>query len=238
MKVLGLIGGMSWESTVIYYQLVNRRVREKMGGLHSSRCIIFSFDFAEIESLQAAGNWEEAANLMSQAAASLQRGGAEGIVICTNTMHKLASAVESGGGLPLIHIADATAERIKREGFHRVGLLGTRYTMEQDFYKGRLIEKYGLEVVTPDEPDRDTVHSIIYDELCHGVITEKSLSAYVEIVNRFASTGAQCVILGCTEIGLLLKQDSVSLPLFDTTVIHAEAAADWAMSSSISEAEA
>jgi aspartate racemase len=232
MKVLGLIGGMSWESTVIYYQLVNRRVREKMGGLHSSRCIVFSFDFAEIESLQAAGNWDEAATLMGQAASSLRKGGAEGIVICTNTMHKLASAVESGSGLPLIHIADATAERIKREGFSRVGLLGTRYTMEQDFYKGRLVEKYGLEVSIPDEPDRDTVHNIIYDELCHGVITKKSLSAYTEIVNRLAKAGAQCVILGCTEIGLLLKQDGASLPLFDTTVIHAEAAADWAMSAS------
>lgn len=232
MKVLGLIGGISWESTVIYYQLVNRRVREKLGGLHSSRCIIYSFDFAEIEALQVAGNWDQAAILMGKAAASLKDGGAEGIVICANTMHKLASAVELSSGLPLIHIVDSTAQRIKQGKFRRVGLLGTRYTMEEDFYKKRLVEKYGLEVIIPDGPDRTTVHDIIYDELCHGVTTEKSRGAYAEVVNRLAKAGAECIILGCTEIGLLLKSDDVELPLFDTAAIHAEAAADWAMSTS------
>jgi aspartate racemase len=229
MKTLGLIGGMSWESTVVYYQLINRRVREKMGGLHSSKCVIYSFDFAEIAHLQKHGNWDEAGILMGEAAASLQRSGAHALVICTNTMHKLASTVELQSGLPVLHIADATAERIKEAGYQRVGLLGTRYTMEQDFYKSRLVDLHGLAVLIPDEKDRGTVDRIIYDELCNGIINDRSREAYIAIVQRLQNSGAQCVILGCTEIGLLLKSDNVALPVFDTTLIHAQAAADWAM---------
>ncbi|OWA49872.1 Uncharacterized protein YgeA [Hypsibius exemplaris] len=232
MKLLGLIGGMSWESTVTYYQLVNRRVGEKLGGLHSCRCIIYSVDFEDVETLQAAGKWKEAGELMEQAAASLRNAGAEGIVLCTNTMHKLASFIERGsGGLPLLHIADATAERCLQAKFRRVGLLGTRYTMEEDFYKGRLKERYGLEVIIPEASDREVVHNVIFEELCHGVINPASREAFVAIVQRLQRAGAECVILGCTEIDLLLKASDVALPLLDTTTIHAETAVDWAMSS-------
>ncbi len=229
MKVLGLIGGMSWESTVIYYQLINRRVRAGMGGLHSSKCLVYSLDFAEIAALQHCGKWDEASVLLCDAAASLKRGGADAIVICTNTMHKLASVVEQHSGLPLLHIADPTADAIKQCGYRRVGLLGTRYTMEQDFYKARLVGQHGLDVLIPDECDRAIVNRVIYDELCIGLIKNESRVAYVEIVRRMQAAGAQCIILGCTEIGMLLTNADVPLPLFDTTVIHAEAAADWAM---------
>jgi aspartate racemase len=228
MKVLGLIGGMSWESTVTYYQAINRRTRDRLGGLHSSSCIIHSFDFAEIEHLQAANDWEQAGVLMQNAAIGLQKAGANAIVICTNTMHKLAHAVEPCG-LPLLHIADATASAIQQRGIRRVGLLGTRYTMEQDFYKSRLSDKYGLDVLIPNDEDRDVVHNVIYTELCNGIITEASREAYVAIIKRLAEAGAECVILGCTEIGLLIQSSDVTLPLFDTTLIHAEAAADWAI---------
>lgn len=231
LKVLGLIGGMSWESTVVYYQLINRRVREKKGGLHSAKCVMHSFDFAEIAHLQKLEKWNEAGALLGEAALSLRRGGADAIVICTNTMHKLATFVEQRSGLPLLHIADATAERIKKAGYQRVGLLGTRYTMEQDFYKSRLVDLHGLDVLIPDVPDRAVVHSVIYDELCNGIINDVSRNAYIAIVQRLQASGAQCVILGCTEIGLLLKGDDVALPVFDSTVIHACAAADWAMHS-------
>jgi len=231
MKTLGLLGGMSWESTAVYYQIINRRVRDKVGGLHSSKCIVYSFDFAEIEKLQQDGDWDQAGQLMSNAAASLMKIGADAIVICTNTMHKLAPAVEAGSGLPVLHIADATAERIKQSNLTRIGLLGTRYTMEQDFYKSRLIDKYNLQVVIPDKHQREVVNSIIYDELCNGIVTDKSRSVYVEIIKTMATAGAEAIILGCTEIGLLVRHEDVPLPIFDTTVIHAEMAADWAVSS-------
>lgn len=229
MKKLGLIGGMSWESTVTYYQLINRRVRECMGGLHSAECIVYSFDFAEIERLQTLGKWEEAGMLIGDAAKNLQGAGADAIVICSNTMHKLSSYIEQSSTLPLLHIADATAERISMAGFQRVGLLGTRYTMEQEFYKERLKEKHGLTVLIPCDQDRLTVNTVIYEELCNGVIREDSRNSYKKIVDDLGRSGAQCVILGCTEIGLLMCSDDVKLPLFDTTAIHAEAAADWAM---------
>ena len=229
MKTVGLIGGMSWESTVTYYQVINRRVREKMGGLHSARCIVYSLDFAEIAHLQKSGNWDEAASMLCEAAACLRRAGADAIVICTNTMHKVAETVEQESAIPLLHIADATAERIQRSAYQRVGLLGTRYTMEEKFYRDRLREKFDLKVLIPDVADRNTINSIIYDELCNGILDEASLRTFVRIVQQLENDGAQCVILGCTEIGLLLKSSTVSLPLFDTATIHAEAAADWAM---------
>ena len=229
MKTLGLVGGMSWESTVTYYQVINRRVREKVGGLHSAKCIVYSFDFAEIAHLQKSGQWEEAGVLMCKAAAYLQRAGADAIVICTNTMHKVAETVEQSSELPLLHIADATADRIKRLGYERVGLLGTRYTMEEKFYKNRLLEKFDLNVLIPEIEDRATVNRIIYDELCNGILNDSSRQSLIRIIGELESDGAQCIILGCTEIGLLLKSGAVSLPLFDTATIHAQAAADWAM---------
>lgn len=229
MFTLGLIGGMSWESTAVYYEAINRRVRERLGGLHSSKCIIYSFDFDQIEQLQKAGDWETATDLLCQAARGLKACGADGIVICTNTMHKLAADVELRGGLPVLHIADATALRIKNSNFTRIGLLGTRYTMEQDFYKGRLIEKHGLDVITPEAHHREIVHDVIYEELCNGIVKHASREEYVKIIQNLKEQGAQGVILGCTEIGLLVKPGDVDLPLFDTTFIHAEMAADWAI---------
>jgi aspartate racemase len=229
MRTLGLIGGMSWESTATYYEAINKRVRERLGGLHSAKCIVYSFDFEEIERLQTLGDWETATDLLCQAAAGLRQCGADGIVICTNTMHKLAGPVELRGGLPVLHIADATAARIKNSNFTRVGLLGTRYTMEQDFYKGRLVAKHGLDVVIPEVHQRDVVHNVIYDELCNGIIKPESRDDYAEIIKTLQENGAEGVILGCTEIGLLVKPGDVDLPLFDTTLIHAEMAADWAI---------
>lgn len=229
MKTLGLLGGMSWESTSTYYQSINRRVREIKGGLHSSRCIIFSFDFAEIELLQHAGKWDQLAILLEQGAIRLKKAGADAIVICTNTMHMLADGVETVSGLPLLHIADSTAERINMSGFGCVGLLGTRFTMEKDFYKSRLVKKHGLRVAIPSEEDRAAVHKIIYTELCNGIIKEDSRETYMAIIHRLAEAGAECVILGCTEIGLLVGSSNSPLPIFDTTTIHAIAAADWAM---------
>ncbi|KAJ4129758.1 hypothetical protein NW768_006727 [Fusarium equiseti] len=229
MKTLGLIGGMSWESTTTYYQEINRRVREVLGGLHSAECIIFSFDFAKIEALQHAGKWEEAGLLLDDAGKRLARSGADGIVLCTNTMHFVSHGIETAAGIPLIHIVDPTAEAILKAGYKSVGLLGTRFTMEKDFYKSRLAEKFDLEVITPNDDDRDTVHEIIYKELCNGVIRDDSRKAYQEVIGRLKSAGAECLILGCTEIGLLIDETQSDLPIFDTARIHAIAAADWAM---------
>ncbi|KAI8627990.1 Asp/Glu/hydantoin racemase [Xylariaceae sp. FL1651] len=229
MKTLGLLGGMSWESTVIYYQEINRRVRQVQGGLHSARCIIFSFDFAEIERLQHAGRWEDAGVLLDDAAAKLKLAGADAIVLCTNTMHFVSHGIERISQLPLIHIVDPTAERILNAGFKSVGLLGTRFTMEKDFYKTRLVAKFGLRVIVPDDEGRTTVHSIIYTELCNGIITEASRQSYHKVIEDLARAGAECLILGCTEIGLLINAEESSLPIFDTAQIHAVAAADWAM---------
>ncbi len=229
-KVIGLIGGMSWESSAEYYRIVNERVRDRLGGLSSARCLMWSFDFAEIEALQHAGRWDDATALMIDAARRLERGGADFVVICTNTMHRMADQVQAAIGLPLLHIADPTAERIRAAGLRRVGLLGTAFTMEQDFYKGRLVQKHGLEVLVPDDADRATVHRVIYDELVQGRIEEASREAYRGVIARLVERGAEAVILGCTEIMLLVRPEDSPVPLYDTTAIHAEAAVELALS--------
>ncbi|MCG5252403.1 aspartate/glutamate racemase family protein [Brevibacillus agri] len=226
MKTIGLIGGMSWESSLVYYRLLNETVKEKLGGLHSAKTILYSVDFAEIEEMQREGRWAEAGERMAQAAQGLEAAGAELIVLCTNTMHKLAPAIEAATPLPFLHIADATAEAIRQQGLQRVALLATRFTMEEDFYTGRLRDKYGLQVLLPNEQERGIVHEIIYRELCVGVIREESRQAYTAIINRLIGQGAEAVILGCTEIGLLIGADDCAVPVFDTTHIHARAAVE------------
>jgi aspartate racemase len=229
MKTMGLIGGMSWESTVQYYQIINRTVNQRLGGFHSAKCVLYSVDFAEVELLQHQGKWEDATRLMSEAARSVERAGAEFLVICTNTMHRMADDVQKQIAIPLLHIADATAKTILSRELKKVGLLGTRFTMEEDFYRGRLSVRHGLDVLIPTADQREAVHRIIYDELCAGVIKPSSEKTYLEIIEDLAKEGAQAVILGCTEIGLLVKQEHCRIPLFDTTVIHAEAAVDYAL---------
>lgn len=229
MKTIGLIGGMSWESTVTYYQVLNRLARERLGGLHSAQLLMWSFDFAEIERDQAAGDWPAATEKMLDAAHRLQRGGAQCIVICTNTMHKMAPEVSAALDIPLIHIADATAAAIRAENVARPLLLATRYTMEQDFYTGRLRNDYGIDVQVPNAADRTTVHDIIYEELCCGVIDAGSKQRYLDVIQRASASGCDSVIFGCTEVGLLISQDDIELPAFDTTVIHASAALEFAM---------
>jgi aspartate racemase len=226
---MGLIGGLSWESSIEYYRLVNEGVRARLGGLHSARLLLFSFDFDEIERLQHQGRWDDATGRMIDAARSLQRGGADFLVICSNTMHLMADAVQAAVPLPLVHIADATGEAIAREGIRTVGLLGTRFTMEQDFYKGRLAEGHGLSVLTPDDEGRTVVHDVIYDELCRGVVRDASREAYRRVVEQLRERGAQAIVLGCTEIGLLLRPEDSQAPLFDTTRLHAEAAVAYAL---------
>ena len=227
-KVIGLIGGMSWESSAEYYRIVNEQVRDRLGGLRSARCLMWSFDFAEIEALQHAGRWDDATALMVDAARRLERGGADFLLICTNTMHRMAAEVQAAVGIPLLHIADPTADRIRAAGLRRVGLLGTAFTMEQDFYKGRLADRHGLEVLIPEEADRATVHRIIYDELVQGRVEPASRQAYREVIARLVERGAEAVILGCTEIMLLVGAEDSAVPLFDTTAIHAEAAVELA----------
>jgi len=229
MKTIGLIGGMSWESSLVYYRLINEAVKDRLGGFHSAKCIMYSVDFAEIEPLQHQGRWDEAAGKMIEAAQHVEAGGAHFIALCTNTMHKTAGEIERHVNIPLLHIADATAERIKAAGLGKVGLLGTRFTMEDDFYKGRLIEKHGLEVVIPTEEDRRDVHQIIYDELCLGQIKQESKERYCEIMGNLVRQGAQGIVLGCTEIGLLVGAEDCAVPVFDTTKIHAEAAVEYAL---------
>ncbi|MFT3822066.1 MAG: aspartate/glutamate racemase family protein [Rubrivivax sp.] len=229
MKTIGLIGGMSWESTIPYYRQINETIRNRLGGLHSAKVILFSVDFHDIEQLQHAGEWDEAGEVLAHAAAALERAGAQGLVICTNTMHKVAGQVQAAAAIPLLHIADPTAAAIKAAGLNTVGLLGTRFTMEQDFYRFRLERDHGLNVLIPEERDRALVHKVIYDELCLGVVREESRRAYVDVIDRLASKGAQAVILGCTEISLLIRPEDARIPLFDTTAIHATAAADWAL---------
>jgi aspartate racemase len=224
MKTLGLIGGMSWESTVPYYRLINQTVKQELGGLHSARLILYSVDFAEIERLQMSGDWDTAGQVLADAARALRAGGAELLVICTNTMHKVADVVEAASGLPVLHIADATANEIRARGLQRVGLLGTRFTMEQDFYRQRLVG-HGLEVLVPDADDRGIVHRVIYDELCLGQVRDESRQQYRRIITGLVARGAQGVILGCTEIGLLVGDDDASVPLFDTAALHARHAA-------------
>lgn len=229
MKCIGLLGGMSWESTVSYYQALNRGVRAQLGGLHSARVLLNSVDFAGIERLQHAGDWPATARLLAAEARKLQDGGADFLLIGTNTMHKVAPEIEAAIDIPLLHIADATAAKLQADGITRVGLLGTRFTMEQDFYKGRLQERFGLAVLVPDEAGRERVHRIIYDELCLGEIRASSRAEYLAIIEELAAAGAEAVILGCTEIALLVGDARAAVPLYDTTAIHAEAAVALAL---------
>ncbi|PFH08547.1 aspartate racemase [Collimonas sp. PA-H2] len=229
MKTIGLIGGMSWESSAEYYRLINQGVKARLGAHNNAKSLMVTVNFQEIEEMQRAGHWHAAGNLLASAARQLASGGADFIVLCTNTMHKLAAAIDSAVTIPLLHIADATGTAIQRAGIKRVGLLGTRFTMEQDFYKGRLREKFGLDVITPDEADRLRVHTIIYDELCHGRINESDRREYQRIIASFQADGAEGVVLGCTEIMLLIKSSDVSLPIFDTTQLHCDAAIDAAL---------
>ncbi|HGE8242294.1 aspartate/glutamate racemase family protein [Aeromonas sp. 82P] len=231
MKCIGLLGGMSWESTVSYYQALNRGVRAQLGGLRSARVLLNSVDFAGIERLQHAGDWPATARLLAAEARKLQDGGADFLLIGTNTMHKVAPEIEAAIDIPLLHIADATAAKLRADGITRVGLLGTRFTMEQDFYKGRLQERFGLAVLVPDEAGRERVHRIIYDELCLGEIRESSRAEYLAIIEGLAAAGAEAVILGCTEIALLVGDARAAVPLYDTTAIHAEAAVALALAS-------
>lgn len=229
MKIIGMIGGMSWESTLEYYRIVNEEIKGRLGGFHSAKCILYSVDFAEIEKLQHESKWKEATELMVEAARRVERGGAEFIIICTNTMHLMADAVQSSIGIPLLHIVDATAEAIKRKQFIRVGLLGTRFTMEHHFYRNRLSEKHGIEAIIPPEEYRKIIHDILYNELCLGEIKNKSKEEFKKIIKDLVDRGAQGIILGCTEIPLLVDQKDYSIPLFDTTLIHSKAAVDFAL---------
>jgi aspartate racemase len=229
MKTIGMIGGMSWESSIEYYRIINETVKEKLGGLHSARCVMYSVDFAEIEAMQHAGRWEDATQSMIEAARYVEAGGADFVIICTNTMHKMADEVEAAIDIPLLHIADATAQAIKEKGLSKVGLLGTKFTMEGDFYRGRLIQKHGLEVLIPEAEDREIVHRVIYDELVLGETKSESREAYKRIIGKLIAAGARGIILGCTEIGLLVKDEDSHVPLFDTTYIHAVSAVEMAL---------
>ena len=224
MKMIGLIGGMSWESSVEYYRILNRGVRDRLGPSVSARCLLWSFDFSEIEQLQHSNDWVGLGQRLADAARHLEAAGADALLICTNTMHRVADDVEQAVSIPLLHIADPTAARIRAEGYRRVGLLGTAFTMEQDFYTGRLRERHGLDVLVPDAPDREAVHRIIYDELVAGRLEPASRAVFREVIGRLIAAGAEAVILGCTEIMLLVRPEDSAVPLFDTTEIHAEAA--------------
>ncbi|KKO52360.1 aspartate/glutamate racemase family protein [Paenibacillus sp. DMB20] len=220
MKTIGLIGGMSWESTINYYRLINEEVKNRLGGLHSAKCLLYSVDFQEVERYQAADEWEKAGQLLGAAAQSLEKGGADFIVICTNTMHKVIEQIEENISIPVLHIADAAANRIKQSTLKTIGLLGTKYTMEQAFYKSRL-ESNGIKVLVPETPDREMVNRIIYEELCLGKIQQSSREDYKQVIRRLVDAGAEGIVLGCTEIGLLIKPEDSEVPLFDTTIIHA-----------------
>ena len=230
MKTIGLLGGMSWESTVSYYEFVNEGVKNKLGGLHSAKVVLYSVDFDEIEKLQHSGDWEGTALILSDAAKKIQAGGADFLLICTNTMHKVADKIEASIDIPIVHIADATAESLVAGGIKKVGLLGTRFTMSEDFYKGRLKSGFGLEVLVPSEKDQDIVHSIIYSELCLGDVKDDSRKSVLGIIESLGQAGAEAVILGCTEIALLVQQKHTKMPLYDTTTIHAAKAVELAVS--------
>jgi aspartate racemase len=228
MKTIGLIGGMSWESTITYYRIVNEVMREQLGGLHSAKCLLYSVDFQEIEECQAKGEWEKSGEILANAAVNLEKAGADFIIICTNTMHKVAPQIQAQIEIPIIHIAEATAEELRKNDIKRVALLGTRYTMMQDFYKSKLIDKQ-IEVLIPNEKDIEIINSVIYNELCLGIISEKSKAEFLRIIESLSSSGAQGVILGCTEIGLLVNQTDTATLLFDTTYIHATRAAMYSL---------
>jgi aspartate racemase len=229
MRTIGLIGGMSWESTLHYYRLINEEVRRRLGALHSAQLLLYSVDFQPIERMQAEARWDDAGAALADAAAALERGGASFVILCTNTMHKVAPAIEARVRIPLVHIADPTGAAITARGLTRVGLLGTRFTMEQPFYRDRLVERFGLDVITPGEADRRRVHDVIYDELCQGRVEDRSRDAYRRIAEALVADGAQGLILGCTEIMMLLSPSDVSVPAFDTTALHAIAAVDHAL---------
>jgi aspartate racemase len=229
MKTIGLIGGMSWESSIEYYRIINQKVREKLGGTHSAKCVMVSVDFAEIEILQHEGRWQEATQMLIDAAIHLEAAGADFIVLCTNTMHKMAEEIQKNTSIPFLHIADATAQKVSSSGISTIGLLGTRFTMEEDFYKGRLLRNFNLTVVVPDENDRKMIHHVIYDELVKGVIRPESKREFLKVIEKLITVGAYGVILGCTEIGLLVKEGDCRVPVFDTTRIHAEAAVAFAL---------
>ncbi|MEO8281317.1 MAG: aspartate/glutamate racemase family protein [Ideonella sp.] len=229
MKTIGLLGGMSWESTLPYYRIVNEVVKARLGGLHSAKVILYSVDFHEIEQLQQLGDWQAAGHLLGKAAARTEAAGADFIVLCTNTMHRVADAIEASIHIPLLHIADPTAHAIKRAGLSKVGLLGTRFTMEQAFYKDRLIDRHGLSVLVPNQQDREMVHRVIYEELCLGQVDDRSRQAYRRIMATLVAEGAQAIILGCTEISLLVEPGDAEVPLFDTTRLHALSAAEYAL---------
>lgn len=229
MKMIGMLGGMSWESTETYYRLLNQGVKKQLGRLHSANLCMRSLDFEVIEELQHKGDWPATADILVKAAQQVQAGGAGFLLLCTNTMHKVAPEIEAAVDIPLLHIADATAESLQKKSLQRVGLLGTRFTMEQDFYKGRLQDRFGIEVLTPDNEDREHVHTIIYRELCQGLIRESSRRKFLEIIDRLAESGAEAVILGCTEIAMLVEQSDTSVPLYDTTSIHCQKAVEFAL---------
>jgi len=231
MKTIGILGGMSWESSAEYYRLINEGIAARLGGSHSAKCLLYSFDFHEMEALQTAGRWEEATGLMIDAALALKGGGAQFLVIATNTMHKVAAAVEAAAGIPLLHIADAAGEAITQYPYKRIGLLGTAFTMEEPFYRERLESRYGLKVLIPEKADREAVHRVIYKELVAGKIVPESKKEYQRIIGSLIASGAQAVLLACTEIGLLIKKNDCTVPLFDTTVIHAHAAVEYALES-------
>jgi aspartate racemase len=229
LKTIGMIGGLSWESSAEYYRIINQTMQKKLGGLHSAKSLLYTFDFAQIEELQHTGDWDTATKMMQETAQNLQKGGADFLIICSNTMHRMADEVQAAVNIPLVHIADATAEKIKQAGFNKIGLLATIYTMEQDFYKGRLTEKYGLEVIVPSAPDRQIVNQIIYAELCQGIINPASHKEYRRVIAGLIKQGVEAIIYGCTEIMLLVSQEDSSVPVFDTTTIHAETAVEYAL---------
>jgi aspartate racemase len=229
MKTIGLIGGMSWESSIEYYRIINETVKIKLGGLHSAKSVMVSVDFAEMEILQHQGKWGEAAQMLIEAARNLENSEADLIVLCTNTMHKVADDIQANVKIPLLHIADATAQVVKDSGIKKIGLLGTRFTMEEEFYKGRLSQKYGLNVIVPNAREREVIHRVIYDELVVGKIRQHSKKQYIGIIEQMVNDGAEGIILGCTEIGLLIHKQDSQVPLFDTTRIHAEAAVEYAL---------
>ena len=230
MKTIGLLGGMSWQSTVSYYQAINNGIKEKLGGFHSAKICLYSVNFDEIEKLQHQGDWQQTAVILSNAAQAIESGGADFLLICTNTMHKVANEIQKNISIPLLHIADATAEKLLSDGITKVGLLGTRFTMDQEFYKGRLTEKFGIQVSVPNRKDQTIVHDVIYNELCLGNILEKSRQQYLNIIDELHSQGAQAIILGCTEIALLIQQKHTQVKLYDTTEIHADSAVEKALS--------
>ena len=229
MKTIGLLGGMSWESTALYYEIINKEVQKRLGSLHSAKVAMYSVDFEEIERLQHSGDWDKLGKILAEYAQNIKSAGADFLVICTNTMHKVAPQIESVADIPIVHIADATAKELIKDGIKKVGLLGTAFTMEQDFYKSRLQEKFNLEVLTPAREDRELVHKVIYDELCLGNCKDSSKQEYLRVIDDLAKRGAEGIILGCTEIGLLVKQNDTKVKLYDTTAIHAKVAVDYAL---------